>query len=107
MDEDPLSAQPPYIRKLKVRGPSEWKLKVLGDDERANCLIVLCPRLEEWILEAAKEARIKVEKFGLPNDPLGLHEQINLGLSKFEASIKELKDTDALKALKRLLEESK
>jgi len=58
---------------------------------RNNTLIILCPRLEEWILEAAREANVDLQKYNLPNDPAKLHQQINIQIDKFQRLIERLK----------------
>lgn len=60
VDEDPFSTQPSYIGKLKTNS-HEYDIKLLYDEIANNHLIVLCPRLEDWILKAAKEAGINVK----------------------------------------------
>lgn len=105
VDEDPQSSQPPYIRRMKEeRDLSKHKVKILHDNSNENYLVVLCPRLEEWILEAAKEANIDVRNYNLPDDPAKLHEEINFNLKKLEELIKALRNFNRLKTLKRLLE---
>lgn len=107
VDEDPSSTQPPYIGKLRLENnlPQD-ELKVLYDESRDNRLIVLCPRLEEWILKAAREANLNMEKYPLPNTPEKLHRVINLNLDRFERLLKDLKDHDSkrLKSLRKFLE---
>lgn len=49
MDEDPESSQPTYISKLKFV-EEHFKVKVLYDKKSNNKLIIIRPRLEEWIL---------------------------------------------------------
>ena len=82
----------------------QHELKVFHDESNGNHLFVLCPRLEEWILKAAKEADLNVKKYSLPATPEKLHRVINLDLSKFERLLEELKDLERLKPLRRLLE---
>lgn len=105
VDEDPSSPQPPYVRKMNLENnlPKD-ELKVLYDGPRDNRLIVLCPRLEEWILKAAREANLNMKKYSLSNTPEKLHREINLNLDKFERLLEDLKDTKRLKTLKKLLE---
>jgi hypothetical protein len=76
VDEDPSSAQPSYIGRLKLLS-FENNIKLLSDEKAQNLLIVLCPRLEEWILRAAQELGINVEDYGLPNKANQLHKVIN------------------------------
>ena len=106
IDEDPLSVQPRYIRKTRLENDlSEHDIKVLHHSSTDNRLIVLRPRLEEWVLKAAKEAGIDVRKYDLPNDAAKLHRHINISLDKFENLLEDLKDSSSrLKTLKRLLE---
>ena len=108
IDEDPLSIRPPYIEKMEiVDNLLQHELKVLYDTSRGNYLVVLRPRLEEWILKAAQEASTDVRKYGLPDDAGKLHQEINANLDKFERLIENLKDSGRLKTLKKLLEKRK
>ena len=106
IDEDPLSGQPRYVKEARLEDDfSEHDIKVLHHSATDNCLIVLCPRLEEWVLKAATEAGIDVRTYGLPNDAARLHGEINIVLDKFEKLLADLKETSSrLKTLKRLLE---
>lgn len=90
VDEDPLSEQPPYIERLNLI-QDRHEIKTLHDNRRGNYLVVLCPRLEEWILKAAKEAEIDLGKYNLPDDAEKLHKIINININKFEKLIAELK----------------
>jgi len=84
LDEDPLSPQPNYLKTAKVKDDlSEHGIKVLQDVNH-NSIIVLCPRLEEWILEAAKEAGRDIRRYKLPANADELHREININLDKFE-----------------------
>ena len=106
LDEDPSSAQPRYIKEARlVNDLSEHEIKVLHDGTNNNYLIVLCPRLEEWVLRAAQEAGIDVRKYNLPNSGIKLHTVIRFTLDKFEDLLEDLKGSSSrLKALKKLLE---
>ena len=106
LDEDPFGAQPRYIKEAKlVNDLPEHDLKLLHDSANNNYLVVLCPRLEEWVLKAAGETGIDVREYNLPNDAVRLHRHINISLDKFENLLEDLKGSSSrLKALKRLLE---
>jgi len=106
LDEDPASAQPRYVKEARLENDlSQHDIKVLYHSSTDNHLIVLCPRLEEWVLKAAREARLDVRKYNLPNDVAGLRRHINISLDKFESLLEDLKgSSNRLKALKRLLE---
>ncbi len=71
VDEDPWDYQPPYLRNLK-EGEKNHGVIVKEDKERGNKVLILCPRWEEWIIDAIKEAKIKIESF--PLDPSKLRE---------------------------------
>ncbi|MEM2419940.1 MAG: hypothetical protein QXL38_03025 [Candidatus Bathyarchaeia archaeon] len=101
IDEDPWSYQPPLLSRFKEKQSTrEFEIKIFNQRSRNNVLIMLCPRLEEWILKAAKEANVKPEDFSLPNDPEELHRIINIRTDNFEKFIKNIKDkSDRLKML--------
>lgn len=106
IDEDPSSIQPEYLKHLQGQNDfSEHDLILLHDSTSGNHVIVLCPRLEEWVLKSAKEANMDVRKYDLPNDGSTLHRHININLDKFENLLEDLKgSSQRLKTLKRLLE---
>ncbi|MDL1956249.1 MAG: hypothetical protein LWW95_04240 [Candidatus Desulfofervidus auxilii] len=105
VDEDPISSQPKYVEKMKVEENfSAHGIKVLYDNSNNNYLFVLCPRLEEWILRATKEAKIDIKKYGLPNDAEKLHKIINIRIDKFERLIEDLKEKSKMvKTLRKLI----
>jgi hypothetical protein len=77
VDEDPDSASQSYMKSL----PQEsWEhgVRVLTDKKRGNRVVVLSPRLEEWLVESAKSAGLKMTDFGFESDNgLQLHSEIN------------------------------
>ncbi|MHA1267051.1 MAG: hypothetical protein ACTSRS_17565 [Candidatus Helarchaeota archaeon] len=57
-----------------------------------SVLIVLCPRLEEWIIKAADLCKMNMEsKFNLPRDPRRLKRIINYRLENLKRLINELR----------------
>jgi hypothetical protein len=90
VDEDPVSPQPAYIGKLKLHF-HQHDIKLLRDDKAQNRLIILCPRLEEWILKATQEASVNIQDYGLPNGANQLHQIINTRVEAFEKLIKVLR----------------
>lgn len=104
IDEDPSSAQPSYIGKLKDLS-YEYGIKLLHDNNTQNHLIILCPKLEDWILKAAKEAKVNVKDYSLPDDPYELHKIININLDKFILLIEDIKKkrSKMLQSLETLL----
>lgn len=105
IDEDPDSNQPPYLKRLHVQDNLlKYDIKILNDNSNNNLVIRLCPRLEEWILKAASDARINPKNYSLPDDGNELHKFINSNVKKFEKFLDELNENSVrLKTLKDLL----
>lgn len=103
VDEDPFSTQPSYVGKLKTKS-HEYNIKLLYDEIAKNHLIVLCPRLEDWILKAAKEAGINIKDYSLPDDANELHKIINANREKFFLLIEDIKKrSKMLKTLEKMI----
>ncbi|MDP3024100.1 MAG: hypothetical protein Q8O10_01035 [candidate division Zixibacteria bacterium] len=54
-------------------------------------MIVLCPRIEEWVLKAAKEREIDISKYGLSNDASELHELLTIKPERIVKLIEDIK----------------
>src|SRR5258708_36736201 len=76
VDEDPLSAQPTYMKTLSEIS-YEDDIRVLLDKERQNKMVVVCPRFENWLIKTAKQTNVKMADFGLSENPHELHSVIN------------------------------
>jgi len=73
VDKDPGSAQPSELGKYrKVEGGEGIELYTHQDAPNKR-VIVLCPRLEEWLYQRAKAVGVKPEDFGLEKDARALH----------------------------------
>jgi len=84
LDKDPFSPQPRYLRRLQKSSAYHFSgLEILYDPERKNKVILLNPRLEDWILKIAKRKRINPKDFNLPSNPRKLHRVVNQRLEKF------------------------
>jgi hypothetical protein len=107
IDEDPWSVQPPHLQKFEeTQNLTNYKFKILRHATKNNILIILRPRLEEWILEAANEVNVDVRTYNLPNDATTLHEQINIRIDKFQELVQDLKrKSNRMKVLKAHLRE--
>jgi hypothetical protein len=105
IDEDPLSIQPPHLNRFKEKQDlTPYNIKILHQPSRNNTLIILRPRLEDWILEAAQETNTNLKKYKLPDDPTRLHEQINIQIDKFQKLVEDIEDqSKRLKELKKHL----
>jgi hypothetical protein len=82
VDEDPSSIQPSYIKKLKTLSNKHY-IKLLYDKNAENYLIILCPNLEVWILNATRDAEINIKNYNLPDNADELHKILNTKIGKF------------------------
>lgn len=90
LDEDPGSTQPARIRRQKPEEKLPYGLKIYRMG--GNQLVVLCPRLEEWVLEAAREAGLRASDFGLPEGGPDLHRVINERLDRLNRLVKAIQE---------------
>ena len=108
IDEDPLSVQPvAFLQHFQVVNHSDRDgIRILHNNSGHNRLIVLCPRLEEWILDSSKRANIDLKDYNLPTNANELHEEINFKINRFEQLIEDLKQqSNRVKVLKARLTE--
>jgi len=74
VDEDPASAQPRDLTNSYQQSQAANGLRLLTrQGSGAQRLIVVCPRLEDWLIQRAKSSGVKPEDYGLPADPRRLH----------------------------------
>lgn len=89
IDEDPDSPQPTYLKQL-TEVETKHSIRLLNDVKRGHKLIVIQPRLEEWILAVAAKQRVDVKLFGLPDKPERLHQLVTSRLTQFKDLIEHL-----------------
>ena len=103
VDQDPGSAQPGELknyRKVEEGDGIELYIHQGTPDKR---IIMMCPRLEDWLISRARAAGIKPEDFGLEKEPLALHRSGRYDRrSGYVAFIKALWEKD--RGMKRLEE---
>jgi|WetSurMetagenome_2_1015567.scaffolds.fasta_scaffold266367_2 hypothetical protein len=106
IDEDPFAAKHPF-EKMGVFDDNyvKYDIKYRLYPSQSNRLIILCPKLEDWIIESARQARVDLVKNGLPDDPNSLHNVIDQKLNEFRVIIALLKKnrSDRLETLSNLL----
>lgn len=102
IDADPGAVQPGYLETL-TDTTDQYTFRVLEDTNKGNKIVVLRPRLEEWILRAAQMARVNVEDYGLPKDISQLREVINHRLPNLERLMNDLRGSAPMMALKKAL----
>ena len=73
IDEDPTSAQPRDLDNYKQMQAAEGLRLLARRNDKNKRLIIVCPRLENWLIERAKSSGIRPKDYGLPSDPDKLH----------------------------------
>lgn len=106
VDEDPGAAWPRYFNQY-VRIPTMClhDLDYYQHATHHGRLIVVRPRLEEWILKQVQISGIDPEDFSLPAKAKDLHAVITNKIPKFESMLTALleKDNDGLLHLRELV----
>ena len=102
----------PYIKELKATGMIKEQprcdLIVCEDKSRNNRLILVRPRLEEWIIETAHSVSLDPLRYRLPDQPDQLHDTLFLAnrkvLNQFRIFVQRLLSTSyRMKTLAYLL----
>ena len=102
IDDDPNSVQPPYLGGLETVSDKDG-IRVMRDNARNHRVIVLQPRLEEWMIATARADGIPMSDFGLNERGNELHREINSRLPAFVKLIDALAEAGS-KRLGRLRE---
>lgn len=97
-DEDPHTIRSRGIQDF-TEISREHEVATLKWGERK--IILLSPRLEDWILRTAREEKIDVRKdrYRLPDDGNHLHKVINSNLDGFEQLVKDLRKSKRMRTL--------
>jgi|SRR5208283_2780634 len=104
VDEDAGMTETPTLRKfVEINSNHDLRLKL--DKAQNNRLVVVCPKLEDWVIETAKASSVKMTKYNLTENPNALHADINYRLPNFQRLLAELLDQKSprLLCLKALL----
>lgn len=92
IDEDPGRNQPIQLKTAKEISTQDIKAAdLILLSYKSNLVLIIRPRLEEWILKTAKELNVNPKDFKLPDDPEQLHSIINYNLDKFERFLNKIK----------------
>ncbi|AMM40010.1 hypothetical protein HS1_000204 [Candidatus Desulfofervidus auxilii] len=91
IDEDPGSSHPSHLKKFRLKQDlSEHGLAMLEENDSGKKLVIIKPRLEEWLLRAGKESAISFKEYNLPETGKDLHKVINTNLERLKLVLKEL-----------------
>jgi hypothetical protein len=77
IDQDPNSNQPGELLNYVIVEENEYTA-LLKDRDRQNSVVMVKPRLEEWLLQRAKANRIDPANFDLPREGNALHKMIHV-----------------------------
>lgn len=95
IDEDPTSAQPREMDNYKQVDTAEGLCLLARRDCKDKRLIVICPKLEDWLIKRAKTSGIQPEDYGLPSNPDRLHSIPRYEQKEgFRRFLEELKEKD-------------
>ncbi|HVA66813.1 MAG TPA: hypothetical protein VNK24_07805 [Elusimicrobiota bacterium] len=102
VDEDPGSPSPDYMAGLRPVF-ERHDIRVLADASSRNRVIVLCPELEVWLLETARQASLTMGDCGLPAFPTELHDILGDKPEKMGKLVETLKQKKSVRL--RILED--
>jgi hypothetical protein len=83
VDEDPGSAEPTTLSKF-TEVSAQHDVRLREEKARNNRLVVICPRLEPWLVKTAKAAGVRMEDSGLSENVQVLDSVINHRLSSLK-----------------------
>jgi hypothetical protein len=75
-------------------------IAVYVESSSGRKLIVIKPRLEEWLIKAGRECNISFGKYNLPEKGKKLHDVINLNIKRLEGVLKEMLNIKCLRLSK-------
>ena len=73
IDEDPEGTIPRALANFEQFGQEHGMKLLYRYNSPMQTLVVLCPRLEEWLYARAREIGVDPDKYGLPSDPDRYH----------------------------------
>lgn len=103
VDEDPGSTNPGHFSKYTKQRETKFDIDCFLNKGTGAKLIVLKPRLEEWILKEARQMGVHPDDFSLPTDGKKLHKIINQRIPKFEEMLRKIKDGQGIDYLRKCL----
>jgi hypothetical protein len=73
VDEDPGKVQPKDMGNYRQTDSAEGLHLLIRRGRGGQRLVVICPKLEDWLIARAESSGIRPEDYGLPSDPDRLH----------------------------------
>ena len=95
VDEDPRSPQPGLLNRTAEVTTDDLRrlgLRLYRHGERGNTLIMLCPKLEDWLIEAARLANLRVNdrRYALPTESNSLRAELKVHPEKLDRLLDDL-----------------
>ncbi len=108
IDEDPGKSQPVEMKQYKEKETMHTAKLFERKDDNGKRVIQLSPYLEHWLLLRARKNHISPNDFGLPDDPIELHDMAHIERRiNFQNFLNELiKIDDEIDAIKRWINEA-
>jgi hypothetical protein len=73
IDEDPGKVQPQDMGSYRQMDSGEGLHLLTRQGSGGQKLVIVCPKLEDWLIARAKSSGIRLEDYGLPSNPDRLH----------------------------------
>ncbi|MDX2287145.1 MAG: hypothetical protein NW241_23480 [Bacteroidia bacterium] len=89
VDEDPGSGQPAWLKPI-LESEHLHGIRSSPTVSGHHLVIVICPRLEEWVLSQAAACRLDPKLYGLPTDARSLHKEVTRRLDAWSSMLSEL-----------------
>lgn len=84
VDDDPGVSKPVYFNCL-IESKWDQGIRLFVDKGRNNRVVILTPRLEDWLVQSAKASGIKMTECGFGSDNgVQLHAEINQRLTNLD-----------------------
>lgn len=94
-DEDPGSSQPPFLDYFKPISTNDGITLFAHKNKADKYLIMMSPRLEEWLYQRAKLCKIDPKSYELTRDPEELHDRFRVyDKPNFKQFLQDLIDCD-------------
>jgi len=102
VDEDPDAHQPQELQKYREVGRKGRLVLMQHTTNPAKQLILISPRLEEWLYERASDCGVNPKDYGLPGSADELHDTPHYEANhNFEEFLRQLQKDDEVQCLKR------
>ena len=108
VDDDPQSAKPNYFFKFQRETVEKFNVESFCINKLNTRLIIIKPKLEDWILKHAISIKINPLDYSFSDDGNKVHKIINSRLFQFRNMLNEMieRNSPALTYLKELIDKS-